>query len=70
MPPMGPVGGIPCQCVVLDEAELFVSTANFTEAAQNRNVELGVLLRSTTLAKQATSFLAELISDHICERAV
>ncbi len=68
--PMGPSVAFHAKCVVLDEAELFVSTANFTEAAQNRNVELGVLLRSTTLAKQATSFLAELISDHICERAV
>jgi len=68
--PMGPSVAFHAKCVVLDEAELFVSSANFTEAAQNRNVELGVLLQSPTLAKQATSFLAELVSDHICERAL
>jgi phosphatidylserine/phosphatidylglycerophosphate/cardiolipin synthase-like enzyme len=67
---MGPSVAFHAKCVVLDEAELFVSSANFTEAAQNRNVELGVLLQSPTLAKQATSFLAELVSDHICERAL
>ncbi len=68
--PMGPSVAFHAKCVVLDETELFVSSANFTEAAQNRNVELGVLLRSSTLAQQATSFLVELVSDHICERAI
>ena len=68
--PMGSSVAFHAKCVILDERELFVSSANFTEAAQNRNVELGVLLRSPILAKQATSFLAELVSDHICERAI
>ncbi|HEV2578798.1 MAG TPA: DISARM system phospholipase D-like protein DrmC [Acidobacteriaceae bacterium] len=57
------------KCVVLDERELFVSSANFTEAAQNRNIELGVLLTSETLARQAEIFLSELVREGVCVRA-
>lgn len=38
------------KCVVVDREVAFVSSANFTEAAQVRNIEVGVLIRSTTLA--------------------
>lgn len=58
------------KCVILDEKELFLSSANFTEAAQNRNVELGVLLISPSLARQAKTFLSELVKDGICKRAI
>jgi len=68
--PMGPSVAFHAKFVVLDEKELFLSSANFTEAAQNRNVEMGVLLKSPVLAKQATAFLTELVSDKICERAI
>ena len=68
--PLGLSVAFHAKCVVLDESELFVSSANFTEAAQNRNIELGVLLRSPTLAKQAATFFSELINDKICERAI
>jgi hypothetical protein len=58
------------KCVVLDGRELFVSSANFTEAAQNRNIELGVLLASKTLAGQATEFFNDLAREGICLRAI
>jgi hypothetical protein len=58
------------KCVVLDEQEIFVSSANLTEAAQNRNIELGVLMTSPILAKQATSFFTQLINEGICIRAI
>ena len=58
------------KCVVLDQRELFVSSANFTEAAQNRNIELGVLLISQTLARQAETFLSELVREGVCVRAM
>ena len=32
------------KCVVVDEEQAFVSSANFTEAAQTKNIEVGVLL--------------------------
>ncbi len=40
------------KCVVVDRQVAFVSSANFTEAAQERNIEVGVLLRVPALAEQ------------------
>jgi phosphatidylserine/phosphatidylglycerophosphate/cardiolipin synthase-like enzyme len=42
------------KCVVVDRQVAFVSSANFTEAAQERNIEVGVLLRVPALAEQLT----------------
>ncbi|MBI4601329.1 MAG: phospholipase [Planctomycetes bacterium] len=38
------------KCVVVDREVAFISSANFTEAAQERNIEVGVLIRSASLA--------------------
>jgi phosphatidylserine/phosphatidylglycerophosphate/cardiolipin synthase-like enzyme len=38
------------KCVVVDERWAFVTSANFTEAAQERNIEAGVLLDHPRLA--------------------
>jgi phosphatidylserine/phosphatidylglycerophosphate/cardiolipin synthase-like enzyme len=38
------------KCVVIDEEEAFITSANFTEAAQERNIEAGVLVRATGVA--------------------
>jgi len=38
--------------VVIDDEKAFVTSANFTEWAQQRNVEAGVLLRNVEFAKQ------------------
>jgi phosphatidylserine/phosphatidylglycerophosphate/cardiolipin synthase-like enzyme len=40
------------KCVVVDRRVAFVSSANFTEAALERNIEVGVLIRSRTFAEQ------------------
>jgi hypothetical protein len=48
------------KCVVVDEAELFVSSANFTEAAQQKNIEVGLLLHSTQIAGRLTEFFNNL----------
>lgn len=42
--------------VVVDGHFVFVSSANFTEAAQQRNIEVGVLMRSTAVALRLTRF--------------
>jgi len=51
------------KCVVADARWLFVSSANFTEAAQNRNLEAGVLVASATLAGKMVDFLEGLIRE-------
>jgi phosphatidylserine/phosphatidylglycerophosphate/cardiolipin synthase-like enzyme len=57
------------KCIVIDEREVFISSANFSEAAQHRNIEVGVLVRSATLARQATEFFDGMIRSGICLRA-
>ena len=51
------------KCVDADERYLFLSSANFTEAAQNRNLEAGVLVDSTMLAGRMVEFLEGLIRE-------
>ncbi len=38
------------KCVVIDRAVAFVTSANFTEAAQERNIEVGALIKSQAFA--------------------
>jgi phosphatidylserine/phosphatidylglycerophosphate/cardiolipin synthase-like enzyme len=40
------------KCIVVDQREVFVSSANFTEAAHERNIEVGLLIHSRTLAER------------------
>jgi phosphatidylserine/phosphatidylglycerophosphate/cardiolipin synthase-like enzyme len=47
--------------VVVDDGQVFVSSANFTEAAQQRNIEVGVSFRSKPLARQLTGFFEGLL---------
>jgi phosphatidylserine/phosphatidylglycerophosphate/cardiolipin synthase-like enzyme len=56
------------KCVVIDERIAFISSANFTEAAQVRNIEVGVLLRSAFLAQQLANHFVALADSHILQR--
>ena len=38
------------KCVVIDEGKALVTSANFTEAAQIRNIEAGVFIRDPGFA--------------------
>jgi len=44
------------KCVVVDRRQVFVSSANFTEAAQLRNIEVGVSLDAEPIAWRLTEF--------------
>jgi hypothetical protein len=57
------------KCVVVDERDVFVSSANFTEAGQVRNIELGLLLKSEILAKRIVGFFAQYIEARHLMRA-
>jgi len=50
------------KCVVVDAEHVFVSSANFTEAAQERNIEVGLNIKNKWLAIQLTRHF-ELLSD-------
>ena len=51
------------KCVVIDQKDLFVSSANFTEAAQERNLEVGLLVHSPSLAVRVDRHFEALISE-------
>lgn len=42
--------------VVVDRAKLLLTSANFTEAAHRRNIEMGLLCHASYLAEQVTSY--------------
>ena len=44
------------KCVVVDETAAFLTSANFTEAAQERNIEVGLLSHD---ARVATALVRE-----------
>jgi phosphatidylserine/phosphatidylglycerophosphate/cardiolipin synthase-like enzyme len=52
--PGPPYSSMHAKCVVVDGARAFVSSANFTQRAQQRNIEVGVLIEDPSFA----SFLA------------
>lgn len=58
------------KCVVIDGRIAFVSSANFTEAAQERNIEVGGLLRSEIVAERILNVFAALISIGAVRRAL
>ncbi|MDS4040502.1 MAG: phospholipase D-like domain-containing protein [Candidatus Competibacter sp.] len=49
------------QCVVVDRRLAFVSSTNFTEAAQARNIEVGLLVRVPAIAEVLTRHFEALI---------
>lgn len=58
------------KCVVADGRRVFVSSANFTEAAQERNVEIGVLFESVAAAARINRFFAALADSGQFQRAL
>ena len=56
------------KCIVADGEIAFVSSANFTPAAQARNIEAGVLIRSRSLGASLESHFESLVGDGVLRR--
>lgn len=56
-----PGGVLHAKAVVADDEAIFVTSANLTEAALDRNIELGLLVRDRALAASVTSHFRRLI---------
>jgi phosphatidylserine/phosphatidylglycerophosphate/cardiolipin synthase-like enzyme len=54
--------------VVVDKSVAFISSANFTEAAQKRNIEIGVLVRSDSFAERLESHFDALLASGVVLR--
>lgn len=61
--PEGTGGVLHAKAVVADDEAVFVTSANLTEAALDRNIELGVLIRDRAVALTICSYFRNLI-DH------
>ena len=59
--PEGPEGVLHAKALVVDEALTFVTSANLTEAALDRNIEMGLLLRDRVFAATVIGHFRSLI---------
>ena len=57
----GKPGSLHAKCIVVDGKHVFISSANFTEAAQERNIEVGLLVQSVALADRVCRFFDALL---------
>jgi phosphatidylserine/phosphatidylglycerophosphate/cardiolipin synthase-like enzyme len=48
------------KCIVADRSRALITSANFTEAAQRRNIEAGVLVRDPAIAARLASYFEAL----------
>jgi len=64
----GHIGAIHAKCAVADGEIAFITSANLTSAAMERNVELGVLVRGGKLPSELKKHLGSLITAKVFER--
>lgn len=57
------------KCVVADRARALITSANFTEAAQDRNYELGVLIDEPHFAEMVAAHFEALLANGLLTRA-
>ncbi|MBK8688712.1 MAG: hypothetical protein IPN24_09815 [Betaproteobacteria bacterium] len=62
----GPTGVLHAKALVVDDESVFVTSANFTEAALSRNIEAGLLVRDRALAASMASHFQILIERGCC----
>lgn len=54
--------------VIVDRQQSFITSANFTEAAQTKNIELGILLNHASTAERIVQYINELIRSGVLRR--
>jgi phosphatidylserine/phosphatidylglycerophosphate/cardiolipin synthase-like enzyme len=59
--PDGPMGVLHAKAVVADDEAVFITSANLTEAALDRNIEMGLLVRDRALADSVLSHFRGLV---------
>ncbi len=55
-------GSLHAKCVVIDRKAALVSSANFTEAAQHRNIEIGLLIRYSPMVTRLKNYFDSLVA--------
>ena len=65
--PDGGAGVLHAKAVVVDDEAVFVTSANLTEAALDRNIEIGLLVRDRTLAATMTRHFKTLMEHSLLQ---
>ena len=63
--PSGSKGALHAKVIVVDDERLFVTSANLTEAALDRNIEAGILLQDSGMASSMVRHLSRLIQQEV-----
>lgn len=63
--PDHPAGVLHAKAVIVDEEAVFVTSANLTEAALDRNIEMGLIVRDRALAASVSSHFHGLIDRNL-----
>ncbi len=63
--PNGPTGVLHAKAIITDDESVFVTSANLTEAALDRNIELGLLTRDRALALSISGHFQALIDNRL-----
>ena len=61
----GNMGALHAKCAVVDRSKLFISSANLTDFALTKNMELGVLIQDQALAERVSAHFDHLIAEEI-----
>lgn len=64
----GSVASLHAKCVVVDDEVTLVGSANFTDRGQTRNIEMGVLIRDSSLAREVAGQWRGLVSGGVVRR--
>ena len=65
-PPVGQsVASVHAKCAVADGREAFVTSANLTEAAMDKNIELGLLVTGGPIPKEISNHLFSLVDQNV-----
>lgn len=56
------------KCVVVDDARAFITSANFTDRGQNRNIEVGVLIEDARFAEHLAAQWRQLVATGLVRR--
>ena len=61
----GNIGALHAKCAVVDRSKLFISSANLTDFALTKNMELGVLIQDQALAERVSAHFDHLIAEGV-----
>jgi phosphatidylserine/phosphatidylglycerophosphate/cardiolipin synthase-like enzyme len=56
------------KCVIVDDEKAFITSANFTDRGQSRNIEVGVLIEDARFAEQLAGHWRQLIGEGLVRR--